>query len=245
MGITGTEVSKDASDMILTDDNFATIIRAVANGRTVYRNIKNAVSYLLSGNTAAILVVLYTSLRALPLPFVPVQLLFINLLTDSLPALAIGIEPADEGVLKEKPRDPKEGLLNREFLIKMFTEGALIALSTIFAFSIGLRQSDVMASTMAFATITLARLFHGFNCRSKLSLLALGLKSNPSSLLAFGIGASFLALVVGVPAFHSLFQIQAMSIQDLWQIVLLALIPTLVIQGFRMTCEGKKGEKTR
>ena len=140
MGITGTEVSKDASDMILTDDNFATIIRAVANGRTVYRNIKNAVRYLLSGNTAAILVVLYTSLRALPLPFVPVQLLFINLLTDSLPALAIGIEPADEGVLKEKPRDPKEGLMNREFLIKMLVEGALIALSTIFAFSIGLKQ---------------------------------------------------------------------------------------------------------
>lgn len=243
MGITGTEVSKDASDMILTDDNFATIIRAVANGRTVYRNIKNAVRYLLSGNTAAILVVLYTSLRALPLPFVPVQLLFINLLTDSLPALAIGIEPADEGVLKEKPRDPKEGLMNREFLIKMLVEGALIALSTIFAFSIGLKQSSVMASTMAFATITLARLFHGFNCRSELPLLAIGLKSNPSSLLAFGIGACFLALVVGVPAFHSLFQIQAMNTQNLMQTLLLAMLPTLVIQGFRVICERKKKEK--
>ena len=95
--------------MILTDDNFATIIKAVANGRNVYRNIKNAVLYLLSGNTAAIFAVLYTSLMALPVPFAPVQLLFINLLTDSLPALAIGMEPADEGLLKEKPRDPKEG----------------------------------------------------------------------------------------------------------------------------------------
>ena len=133
--------------------------------------------------------------------------------------------------------------MNREFLIKMLVEGALIALSTIFAFSIGLKQSSVMASTMAFATITLARLFHGFNCRSELPLLAIGLKSNPSSLLAFGIGACFLALVVGVPAFHSLFQIQAMNTQNLVQTLLLAMIPTLVIQGFRVICERKKKEK--
>ena len=116
MGITGTEVSKDAAAMILADDNFATIIKAVANGRNVYRNIKNAVLYLLSGNTAAIFAVLYTSLMALPVPFAPVQLLFINLLTDSLPALAIGMEPADEGLLKEKPRDPKEGLMTKDFI---------------------------------------------------------------------------------------------------------------------------------
>ena len=115
MGITGTEVSKDAAAMILADDNFATIIKAVANGRNVYRNIKNAVLYLLSGNTAAIFAVLYTSLMALPVPFAPVQLLFINLLTDSLPALAIGMEPADEGLLKEKPRDPERRADDKRF----------------------------------------------------------------------------------------------------------------------------------
>ena len=125
MGITGTEVSKDAAAMILADDNFATIIKAVANGRNVYRNIKNAVLYLLSGNTAAIFAVLYTSLMALPVPFAPVQLLFINLLTDSLPALAIGMEPADEGLLKEKPRDPKEGLMTKDFMIQMAAQGVL------------------------------------------------------------------------------------------------------------------------
>ena len=162
MGITGTEVSKDAAAMILADDNFATIIKAVANGRNVYRNIKNAVLYLLSGNTAAIFAVLYTSLMALPVPFAPVQLLFINLLTDSLPALAIGMEPADEGLLKEKPRDPKEGLMTKDFMIQMAAQGVLIAAVVITAFYLGLRSSAAMASTMAFSTLTLARLFHGF-----------------------------------------------------------------------------------
>ena len=150
MGITGTEVSKDAAAMILADDNFATIIKAVANGRNVYRNIKNAVLYLLSGNTAAIFAVLYTSLMALPVPFAPVQLLFINLLTDSLPALAIGMEPVDEGLLKEKPRDPKEGLMTKDFMIQMAAQGVLIAAVVITAFYLGLRSSTAMASTMHF-----------------------------------------------------------------------------------------------
>lgn len=230
MGITGTEVSKDASDMILTDDNFATIIKAVANGRNVYRNIKNAVLYLLSGNTAAILTVLYTSLMALPIPFVPVQLLFINLLTDSLPALAIGMEPADGSLLNEKPRDPREGLMNRQFLRKMSVEGSLIALATILAFSIGLKKSAVLASTMAFFTITLARLFHGFNCRGDRPLRKMGLKSNRYSLYAFAAGVLFLGIVTGVPSFYSLFQIQAMTWKEGCQAVFLAFLPTLVIQ---------------
>lgn len=161
MGITGTEVSKDAADMILSDDNFATIIKAVANGRNVYRNIKNAILFLLSGNTAGILAVLYTSLMGLPVPFTPVHLLFINLLTDSLPALAIGMEPADDDLLKEKPRNPREGILTSGFMITMITQGLLIAVASMTAYHIGLAVSSAMASTMAFATLTLARLFHG------------------------------------------------------------------------------------
>lgn len=116
MGITGTEVSKDAAAMVLSDDNFATIIKAVLNGRNVYRNIMNAIQFLLSGNLAAIFVVLYCSVMALTTPFLPVHLLFINLLTDSLPALAIGMEPADKSLLQNKPRNPKEGILNKNFL---------------------------------------------------------------------------------------------------------------------------------
>ena len=173
MGITGTEVSKDAAAMILSDDNFATIIKAVANGRNVYRNIRNAILFLLSGNTAGILSVLYASIMGLPIPFAPVHLLFINLLTDSLPAIAIGMEPADDKLLEEKPRDPSVGILTKDFLIKMLCEGALIAVATMTAFHLGLGTSAEMASTMAFATLTLARLFHGFNCRGKESIFKL------------------------------------------------------------------------
>lgn len=131
MGITGTEVSKDASSMILADDNFATIIKAVLNGRNVYRNIKNAIQFLLSGNMAAIIAVLVCSVAALPSPFKPVHLLFINLLTDSLPALAIGMEPSDPELLKQKPRNPEEGILTGKFVSHLFGYGALIAAGTL------------------------------------------------------------------------------------------------------------------
>ena len=134
MGITGTEVSKDAASMILADDNFATIIKAVANGRTVYENIKNAIGYLLSGNLSAIITVLFASLAGLPVPFVAVQLLFINLVTDSLPALAIGMEPGDPDILKRKPRDPKAGILTKSFVSQITIQGLLISLSVIAAF---------------------------------------------------------------------------------------------------------------
>ena len=240
MGITGTEVSKDAASMILADDNFATIIKAVANGRNVYRNIKNAVMYLLSGNTAAIFAVLYTSLMALPVPFAPVQLLFINLLTDSLPALAIGMEPADDGLLKEKPRDPKEGLLTKDFLIRMVSQGALIAVVVITAFYLGLKNGSAMASTMAFSTLTLARLFHGFNCRGNQAIWKLGFRTNPYSLYAFAAGVILLALVLLIPGLHGLFQVQTMSSLALMQVAGLALIPTIIIQVKRSLCAHER-----
>lgn len=126
MGITGTEVSKDAAAMILTDDNFATIIKAVANGRNVFLNIKNSIEFLLSGNMAGIFAVLYASLAALPVPFAAVHLLFINLLTDSLPALAIGMENPEKDLLNEKPRDPNQGIMTKDFLHRIFFQGAQI-----------------------------------------------------------------------------------------------------------------------
>ena len=178
MGITGTEVSKDAASMVLQDDNFATIIKAVANGRNVYRNIKNAILFLLSGNMAAIFAVVYASLLALPVPFEAVHLLFINLLTDSLPAIAIGMEKPEKDLLSQKPRDPKQGILTKEFSALMLLQGALIAVVVMTAFYIGLQVNAATASTMAFATLTLARLFHGFNCRSKHSIFKIGLASN-------------------------------------------------------------------
>lgn len=244
MGITGTEVSKDAASMILSDDNFATIIKAVANGRNVYRNIKNAILFLLSGNTAGILSVLYTSIMGLAVPFAPVHLLFINLLTDSLPALAIGMEPADAELLNEKPRDPKTGIMTKDFVVTMLSEGILIAIAAMSAYHIGIATSAAMASTMAFATLTLARLFHGFNCRGRESIFRLGLLSNKYSLYAFGAGVGLLALVIFVPVLHGVFSIESLSIQAIGQIVVLSFVPTLIIQFVKIIKTDKKQKVT-
>ena len=226
MGITGTEVSKDAASMILTDDNFATIIKAVANGRNVYRNIKNAVQFLLSGNMAGIMAVLYTSLAALPVPFQPVHLLFINLLTDSLPAIAIGMEKAEKDLLSEPPRDPKQGI-----------QGGLIAVCTMIAFYIGLSTDSATASSMAFATLTLARLFHGFNCRSRHSIFKIGLVSNIYSVGAFFGGVLLLALVIFVPVMRTLFSVSPLSGYQIGMIAMLAFIPTVIIQLYKVMKE--------
>ena len=231
MGITGTEVSKDAASMILTDDNFATIIKAVANGRNVYRNIKNAIQFLLSGNMAGILGVLYTSVMGLPIPFAPVHLLFINLLTDSLPAIAIGMEPAEKDLLAEAPRDPKEGILTKKFMTDILVQGALIAVVTMAAFHMGLNAGGgALASTMAFATLTSARLFHGFNCRSKHSIFRIGFRKNWYSLGAFAAGMILLNLVLFVPVLKRLFLVSALTAAQWGSIFLLAVIPTVIIQ---------------
>ena len=239
MGITGTEVSKDAASMILTDDNFATIIKAVANGRNVYRNIRHAVQFLLSGNMAGIFSVLYTSLLDLPMPFAPVHLLFINLLTDSLPAIAIGMEPQEDGLLRKPPRDPKEGILTREFLLKILLQGGLIALCTMAAFHLGLETGGAgTASTMAFAVLTLARLFHGFNCRSEHSIAKLGFRGNLWSILAFETGVLLLAAVLFLPGLQVLFAVADLNLRQLVSIVALAVIPTVVIQAGKMIREA-------
>jgi len=233
MGITGTEVSKDAAAMILSDDNFATIIKAVANGRNVYRNIKNAVLYLLSGNTGAVMAVIYTSVMALPVPFQAVHLLFINLLTDSLPALAIGMEPADRKLLKDKPRDPKEGIMTKKFFALMAGEGALIAAVSLIAFYIGLNTSAALASTMAFATLTMSRLLHGFNCRRSESIFEIGLFSNIYSIYAFIAGLCLIMLALFVPALHGIFSIADISAAQILSCIGLALIPTVIIQAVK------------
>ena len=235
MGITGTEVSKDAAAMILTDDNFATIVKAVLNGRSVYANIRSAVQFLLSGNMAAILAVVYASLAGLSVPFQPVHLLFINLLTDSLPAIALGMEPARPGLMDQKPRDPNASMMDREMLSRVFGQGLLIGAVSMTAFYLGLAGGGpARASTMAFATLTLARLFHGFNCRGPESIFRLGLGSNPYSLMAFGVGVLLLALVLLAPALESLFLVAALTGRELLWVAGLAFAPTLCIQLSRL-----------
>lgn len=239
MGITGTEVSKDAASMILADDNFATIIKAVANGRTVFENIKNAIMYLLSGNLSAIITVLFASIGGFSVPFIAVQLLFINLVTDSLPALAIGVEPGAPDVLDRKPRDPKVGILDKSLVTKVGLQGLIIAVGVITAFMIGRQTSPAVACTMAFSTLTFARLLHGFNCRSQHSIFKIGFKNNWYSLAAFAVGTLLLALILFVPALHGLFAVTPLTGKQLFWIIGLAVMPTVLIQIVKVVNENK------
>ncbi len=312
MGLDGTEVSRDAASMILADDNFATIISAVENGRNVYRNIQNAIDFLLSGNMAGIFCVLYTSLLALPMPFAPVHLLFINLVTDSLPALAIGMEPAEDGLLKQKPRDPSKGILSKAFLKDILIQGGLIAVCTMAAYYVGLTGglgagfhgiretmagmgealaaipwevagglkilaeettaaasalvsgevvqaaniltlgretaavssfsgSSAVAATMAFTTLTLARLFHGFNCRSHHSIFHLGVFTNLYSIMAFEAGTVLLAAVLFVPSLQTLFAASDLNLIQIMAAVGFSVIPTILIQGWKLAREWMQG----
>lgn len=232
MGITGSEVSKDAAAMVLTDDNFATIIKAVENGRNVYKNIKGSIQFLLSGNFGGILAVLYASLAGLPVPFAPVHLLFINLLTDSLPAIALGLEPHTKTVMDEKPRPMNESILTKDFLIKVGTEGFCIGLMTMLAFLIGYRGGDaVLASTMAFGTLCTGRLVHGFNCKSDRPMMfSKKLWNNIYLIGAFLIGFVLITSVLTIPALQNVFKVVPLNVTQLFTVYGLALLNLLVIQ---------------
>ena len=232
MGITGTEVAKDAAGMVLADDDFATIVKAVKNGRNVYANIKRAVQFLLSGNTARILTVLYASLLGLPVPFVAVHLLFINLLTDSLPAIALGLEPHTDEVMREKPRPRNEDILTKPFLLSVGMEGLVIAAATITAFYLGLSYGGAAAGqTMAFSTLCLSRLFHSFSCKSQHPVLLTRKFWNNRALLgAFAAGSLLLGLVLLVPALEPLFSVAPLSVGMISAVVGLAFCSMLTIQ---------------
>lgn len=232
MGITGSEVSKDAAAMVLTDDNFATIIKAVENGRNIYRNIKNAIQFLLSGNFGAILAVLYASVAGLPVPFAPVHLLFINLLTDSLPAIALGLEPHSGDVMKERPRPMDQTILTGEFLWSIVTEGLMIGVTTMTAFWIGYRQGgSALASTMAFGTLCAGRLVHGFNCKSeKPVIFSRRLFNNRYLIGAFLLGLALITGVMVVPALQSVFKVVSLDLGQLLTIYGLALLNLPVVQ---------------
>ncbi len=232
MGITGSEVSKDAASMVLTDDNFASIIKAVENGRNVYKNIKGSIQFLLSGNFGAILAVLYASIAGLPVPFAPVHLLFINLLTDSLPAIALGLEPHTKDVMNEKPRPMNESILTKDFLLKIATEGLSIGVTTMIAFLIGFKGgNEVLASTMAFGTLCTARLVHGFNCKSDRPLIFKKRMWNNIYLIgAFLLGLVLITSVLMIPALHSVFKVSTLSMQQLLTVYGLAAVNLPIIQ---------------
>lgn len=232
MGITGSEVSKDAAAMVLTDDNFATIIKAVENGRNIYQNIKNSIQFLLSGNFGAILAVLYASIAGLPVPFAPVHLLFINLLTDSLPAIALGLEPHTKDVMNEKPRPMNESILTKPFLMSIGTEGLVIGIMTMAAFMIGYGQSgSLLASTMAFGTLCMSRLVHGFNCKAAKPVIFTKRFFNNIYLIgAFLIGFALITAVMTIPALQGMFKVVTLNMSQLLTVYGLALLNLPVIQ---------------
>lgn len=235
MGITGTEVAKDAASMILTDDNFATIIKAVESGRNIYENIKKAIQFLLSGNFAAILVVIAASLMNLPVPFAPVHLLFINLLTDSLPAIALGLGPYHHDVMGKKPRPVKESILTKEFLIRVGVEGGVIGAVVLTAFLIGYRDgNEVLAGTMAFAVLCLSRLLHGYNCKAGKPVIFTGkFFDNRFMQGAFLSGFVLLTAVLAAPVLHGFFAVQTLKIGELLAVYGLSGVSMLVIQGLK------------
>ncbi len=235
MGITGSEVSKDAAAMILTDDNFATIVKAIIMGRNIYANIANSIKYLLTGNLSAIMVVLLISVLMIfnpqfVVPFLPIQLLFINLATDSLPAIAVGVEPGTDLVLNEAPRNPKQSILSQSMIAHIVIEALFIAASVFSGYLIGLQVSGVHAMTNAFLILCIARLFHGFSCRSEYSILKIGVFTNIYTVYAFLIGILLVSLVVFVAPIARIFGIALLSVSQFGLVVLLAFIPTLIIQ---------------
>lgn len=245
MGITGSEVAKDAAAMVLLDDNFATIVKAVENGRNLYQNIKNSIQFLLSGNTAGLIVVLYASLVGLPVPFAPVHLLFINLLTDSLPAIALGLEPHKKEVMKEKPRPIDEPILTKGFLFDIGIQGIIIAAVTLTAFYIGLKNGGAsLASTMAFATLCLSRLFHGFSSKDKKPVLfTKSMFNNLYLWAAFGIGFLLLNIVLLIPVLHSIFFVVELSWNMLFTIYFLSFFSMVIVQVVKICFQILRNKK--
>ena len=241
MGITGTEVSKDAASVILTDDNFSTIVKAVENGRNIYNNIKNSIKFLLSGNLSAIIAVLYSAIINLPMPFAAVHLLFINLLTDSMPAIAIGMEKSNGNLLREKPRGRNESILNKELLKIVAFEGIIISIFTIISFYGGNPHlNPKAASTMAFSTLCLARLFHGFNCRGNQSIFKLGITTNIYSIFAFLVGVLLLSAVLFIAPLKIVFNVVSLSGNQYLLLTFCAIMPTVIIQLLKIIVSYKR-----
>ncbi len=235
MGQSGTDAARDAADMVLTDDNFATIVKAVKNGRNIYENIRKSILFLLSGNMAGIMAVLFCSVAALPVPFEAIHLLFINLLTDSLPAIALGLEPHTDAVMRERPRRAGESILTKKFLAEIAWSGTVIGAASIGAFLFGYKtavgSASAAASTMAFATLCLSRLFHGFSCKSKAPVLFTGkMFSNRWGVLAFAAGFALLSAVLLLPPLHGLLRVAPLTLPQTLAVYALSFGSMLVIQ---------------
>ncbi|MDI3476763.1 MAG: P-type Ca2+ transporter type [Thermoanaerobacterium sp.] len=229
MGITGTDVAKDSADMVLTDDNFATIVAAIEEGRTIYENIKKSIHYLLSCNIGEILVLLIATLTGMPMPLKPIHILWVNLVTDSLPALALGVEPADKDIMTKKPRPKNENIFADGLMFRIPIEGIMIGLVSFIAFLFGLRENLTNARTMAFAVLTFSQLSQALNARSNKSIFKIGLFKNKYMVLALAVSI-FLQLVVILTPLNAIFGIKNINIYDWDIIILLSLSPIIIME---------------
>jgi Ca2+-transporting ATPase len=232
MGITGTDVAKGASDMVLTDDNFKTIVTAIEEGRNIYSNIRKSVLFLLSCNTGEIIAIFLATLFGWPTPLLPIHILWVNLITDTLPALSLGMDPGDPRALDDPPRKPSEGLFAGGGIANVIGNGLLIGILTLFAYRLGIHLhpgSLVHARTMAFGVLSIAQLFHAFNNRHpRRSLFTVGIFSNLFLVGALFIGIGLQVSVITVPLFARLFRVASLSGRDWLLIVALSLLPLLV-----------------
>ncbi len=260
MGITGTDVSKNASDMILTDDNFTTIVHAIKEGRNIYNNIKKSVIFLLSCNLGEVITVFLSVLFFWPVPLLPTQILWINLITDSLPAIALGIDPGDSDVMKKKPRNPKESFFAQGAGLRAIIGGTLIGILTLAAFYLGLNEygyslgstnipEEVLnyARTMAFAVLAGSQLFYSLTVRSSTkSILQIGLFSNMYLIGAIVIGFILQLAVITIPFLADAFKVQNLSLGDWSLVIALALVPLLVNEIIKVFMRAaEKGESIR
>ena len=261
MGITGTDVAKGASDMILTDDNFSTIVNAIEEGRNIYNNIKKAVIFLLSCNLGEVITVLLSIIFKWPVPLTATQILWINLITDALPAIALGVDPGDKDVMKERPREPKESFFARGAGARAAIGGILIGTLTLLAFYFGLTgrgyvfgagnptEAQLMyARTMAFVVLATSQLFYSLSTRnSTKSILQVGLFTNMKLIGAIVVGFILQAIVISIPALASAFKVHNLPLND-WGIVIgFALIPLIVNEIIKvfMRASEKKEEANR
>jgi Ca2+-transporting ATPase len=233
MGITGTDVSKEAADVVLADDNFATIVTAVEEGRRIYDNILKAIQFLLSTNIGEVLVIFVAIVVGLPAPLLPIQILWINLVTDSLPALALSVDPADPDVMRRKPVDTKQGILSGAFLVRIAVQGVMMGALTFAAFMIGLRTNVDTARTMTFAVMALSQISHAFNVRSVHHSALRGMFNNRMLLGALAIVFLMIFVVIEVPQLHDIFHLAPLSQAQWWWVAGLSIAPLPIIEAVK------------
>lgn len=239
----GTDVAKNASDMILTDDNFVTIVEAVKNGRHIYENIKKAIHFLISTNVGEIVAIFLGLLLGLDTPLLAIQLLWINLVTDSFPAIALGLEPIDKDIMNRKPKDAKKSLFADGLWSRIFIEGSMIGILTLFAFSLGNNIYGLeVGRTMAFISLSMLELIHSFNIRSEKSLFKIGLFKNIYLIGAFLLGALLQVAVVAIPQIAKIFNVVPLNTSQWIYTIGISILPIVIVELQKKLNEIKYGK---